>query len=309
LSIVYFRITAPRTAPRSRARLLERLLARGDAALPVAGDWRSDALRLIVPAQSEVPAVAVAAFRASRMPSRAAWVAVATPVHLLAGMRSVGLPEDGILALEPSHAAALARNFNDLFTDGGVRLAVAGGNVLLCLFEESLRVVLCPPDGARGEDIGEYLPSGADGARVRRLMSEMEMWLFDNPVNLQRRKESLAAVSGLWLWGGGPTDTPLVSLDGWAAGDDLLCVSLKREARYPGAESSGVVAIASSPGSAGWAEAEELWLAPAVDDLRAGRLEAIELSVGRRRVRAPSRGRWRFWRRTRPWWEALVDDG
>jgi hypothetical protein len=40
-----------------------------------------------------------------------------------------------------------------------------------------------------------------------------------------------------------------------------------------------------------------------MDDLRAGRIEAVHISMGRLRARA--RGRRRFWRRARPWWEAL----
>jgi hypothetical protein len=303
LSTVYFRITARGGAAHARARLLERLLARADASRPVR-DWRSDALRLIVPEPLDVPAVAVAAFLAGGIAERAAWVAVATPVHLVAGMRSVSLPEDGILALEPGHAGTLARDFNDVFAGAGMRLALARENVLLCLFEEPWQVALSPPDEILGQDIGEHMPSGVDGARVRRLMSEVEMWLFDHPVNRERRSASLAVISSLWLWGGGAPDAPL-ALDGWAAGDGPLCAALGREDRYPGAAHSGIVVLEGSPGAAAWAGTEERWLAPAIDDLRAGRLEAVEISMGQRRVRA--RGRGRFWRRARPWWEILGD--
>jgi hypothetical protein len=342
LSTVYFRIAARGGGGRTRARLLERLLARADVPRP-AGDWRSDALRVIVPEPLEVPATAVAVLRASGIAERSASVTVATPVHLVAGLRSVGLPEDGILALEPGDAALLAQDFNGVFVGAGVRLVVARQNVLLCLFEEPLRVFLSPPDDLLGRDIGEHMPGGADGARVRALMSEVEMWLFDHPVNRRRRAASLAPVSSLWFWGGGATDASVAaSLDGWAAGDDPLCAALEREDRYPGRASSfaalpdtpagvvapsakadgaraeivvpaagplgarsGIVVLEASPGSAAWAEVEQRWLVPAIEDLRAGRLGAVEISMGRRCARARRRGR--FWRRARPWWETLAE--
>jgi hypothetical protein len=134
-------------------------------------------------------------------------------------------------------------------------------------------------------------------------MSEAEMWLFDHPVNRQRRARSAAVASGLWLWGAGRIDVPRAILEGWAAGDDPLCASLGREPRYPGDGRSGIAALEGPPGSAAWAETEQRWLAPAIDDLRAGRIEAVEISMGR--LRARTRGRRRFWRRTRPWWEVL----
>jgi hypothetical protein len=320
LSTVYFRITARGADAPVRAPLLERLLARAEPAVSI-GDWRADALRQIAPEGGELPCIA--ALAASAIDVRAAWVAVATPVHLVAGMSAVSLAEDGILELERAQADELARDFNELFADADVRLVPARDGVLLWLFDAALRVDCTPPDEMLGEDIGRHLPSGPDGARVRRLMSEVEMWLFEHPVNAERRAESRPAVSGLWLWGGGPSSANGVSIAGWAAGDAALCAVLERESAYAGAARSGagraggassgaarsgVVAIQGLPGTAEWAQAEERWLRPVVADLRAHRLERIEISAGRLRRQVNARGLTRFWRRTRPWWEVLRDE-
>jgi hypothetical protein len=313
---VYFRITARGADAPARALLLERLLARAEPAVPI-GDWRADALRQIAPESGELPSIA--ALGASVIDARAAWVAVATPVHLVAGMNAVSLPEDGILELERAQAEELARDFNRLFADADVRLVPARGGVLLWLFDVALRVDCTPPDEMLGEDIGPHLPRGPDGARLRRLMSEVEMWLFEHPVNAGRRAQSRPAVSGLWPWGGGP---PIAkgtsSITGWAAGDAALGAVLERESAYAGAARSGaarsgaarsgVVAMRGRPGTPDWAEAEERWLRPVLADLEAHRLERIEISAGRRRVQVNARGLKRFWRRTRPWWEVLGDE-
>jgi hypothetical protein len=142
---------------------------------------------------------------------------------------------------------------------------------------------------------------------VRRLASEIEMWLFDHAVNRQRGELARPPISSLWLWGGGPGDAEAPAVRGWTAGDDPLFASFAPQSRYPGASSSGVVAVADWPGTPAWERAEELWLAPAVDDLKSGRLESIELSARRRCVRLRARTLRRFWRRARPWWETLAD--
>lgn len=307
MSTVYFRITGRAALMQTRVASLERLLARADGPADC-DDWRTHAFRLIAPEGAPVPAVASAALAASTADRVAgSWVCVATPVHLIAGMSSVGLAADGILDVAPSEADALAADFNGVFGGEGVRLERGRDALLLCRFDTPLRVRMSDPAEAAGRDVWPYLPRGEDAPRVRRLMSEVEMWLFDHAVNRGRREGGAPAISGLWLWGGGPGDTEAPAVSGWTGGDDPLFAALGRKARYPVGSGSGVVAISHWPGTPGWRRAEELWLAPAVDDLKAGRLKSIELSAHRRCVRLGARALRRFWRRARPWWETFAD--
>jgi hypothetical protein len=64
VSSQYCRFVARGTS-RSRAPLLEQLLARADGWAPVA-DWRADAFRVIAPQAQRMPAVAAAALYAYR---------------------------------------------------------------------------------------------------------------------------------------------------------------------------------------------------------------------------------------------------
>jgi hypothetical protein len=70
---------------------------------------------------------------------------------------------------------------------------------------------------------------------------------------------------------------------------------------------SGVVTVPDWPGSPAWRDVEQNWLGPALADVRAGRLASIELSARRRCRRLNARALRRFWRRSRPWWETLID--
>jgi hypothetical protein len=158
------------------------------------------------------------------------------------------------------------------------------------------------------KDIGEFLPTGSDAARLRRLMSEIEMWLFEHSVNRMRAARRAAAVSGLWLWGGGATLSQLPQLVGWTAGHDVLFGAFPARTDYPRAAGSGVVVLEQTPGAEDWPEAESRWLRPTLADLGAGRIEEARLSAGERCFSVSARWRRRFWRRTRPWWESFDDD-
>jgi hypothetical protein len=306
LSIVYFRITARGAHSRIRAPSLERLLARADGPTDAA-DWRAQAFRLIAPEAASMPALAAAALAPNASRVRGSWVCLATPVHLLAGMTSIGMAADGLLEIEPVEADALAADFNHVFAGGGVSLERGRDALLLCRFDEPPRVTTCAPEEAAGHDLWAYLPRGDDAVRLRSLTSEIEMWLFDHAVNRRRRETQQPVINALWLWGGGEADVAPPTVSGWTAGDDPLFGSFATMARYPGAATSGVVALADWPGSSAWHDAEERWLAPAVADLRAGRLARIELSARRRCMRLTARALRRFWRRARPWWEVLID--
>jgi hypothetical protein len=307
LSTVYFRITARAPVTRARAPSLERLLARADARAQVA-DWRAQAFRLIAAENAQTPAVATAAFSASDSGAAGAWVCIATPVHFLAGMSSVSLPPDGILALDPSEADALGADFNGVFGGEGVRLIRGRDSVLLLLFDAPLRATMTPPEDVAGRDIWTHLPRGTDSRRVRRLMSEIEMWLFEHAVNEHRRARSTPIISGLWPWGEGRADVPPPAVHGWTAGDDPLFGAYPRESRYPGADRSGVVAVSDWPGTPAWRDVEDRWLMPALGDLRSGRLRSIDLSAGNLCYSLSAGALRRFWRRARPWWETLKSD-
>jgi hypothetical protein len=306
LSIVYFRITARGAHSRNRAPSLERLLARADAPTDAA-DWRAQAFRLIAPEGACVPAVANAALApgASRAPG--SWVCVATPVHLLAGMTSIGMAADGLLEIDSFEADALSVDFNRVFAGGGVSLERGRDTLLLCRFDAPLRVSTSAPEEVAGHDLWAHLPRGDDAARLRSLTSEIEMWLFDHAVNRRRQEAQRPVINALWLWGGGAADAEPPPSSGWTAGGDPLFSSFAPVSRYPGAAASGVVTVPDWPGTPSWQDVEERWLAPALTDLRAGRLASIELSARRRGLKLNARALRRFWRRARPWWEILID--
>jgi hypothetical protein len=301
VSTHYFRFTRYGAVNRQRAQLLEQLLARADESTAVI-DWRADAFRLIAPAMTSMPGVGAAALCADIGAVEAASVFLATPVQYVAEMSSVRLPPDGILSLRPIEAADLAVDFNRVWNDAGIRLLAGRSAGLYCLVDQALDAATHDPEEVLGQRIENHLPTGTAAARLRQLMSEIEMWLFEHAVNRSRTANAAAAVNGLWLWGGGPGLASLPPVDGWTAGSDPFFNAFAARGESSGA-ASGVMVTAAEPGSAEWRDVESNRLERSLADLRSGRIARLDLSAGGRCFSVGPRWNWRRWRRQRPWWE------
>ena len=190
-----------------------------------------------------------------------------------------------------------------------------------------------------GDGLEASLPAGAGSAALRTLASEIEMWLYDLPLNRRRELRGEPRISSLWLWGGGqPPRDPLTAIasdadtDGavrWGRllADDVWVQSLARLAGVesrPLGESSTVMfdalldEILDDDGSAcvvaplAGLELERYdrtYIAPAAAALAAGRLERCVVAANDRWI-AVSRGdRLRFWRPRRTWLAAVAEGG
>lgn len=317
MSIVYFRFAQRVPDPPVRAPVLERWLARADAAVQIE-DWRAHAFARLAPGLEVPPAACGARVCAADLravaPAPRSWLFVATPVHFVVGLHGVQLAANGLLALTATEAEMLVQDFNALFASSGAQLLRGRGTQLLCALDAapaSAREApeppaTCDPENALGRDIGDFLPRGAAAAPLRRLMSELEMWLHGHALNLARRERSAPEIGALWLWGGARADRALPPLDIWSAGDDPLFGAYAAVERYPGTMRSGVLSTQAAPGEPEFAQLEHAWLEPALADLRGGRLEALELSAGHMSHRVGRAAVLRFFRRVRPWWEVIA---
>jgi hypothetical protein len=229
---------------------------------------------------------------------------MATPVHYVAEMSSVRLPQGGILSLTQAGADTLALDFNRVWNGSGVRLAAGRSAQPYCIFDQALRVTTRDPQDVLGRHIEGYLPTGADAPRLRQLMSEIEMWLFEHSANGTRAELKLPPISGFWLWGGGAPLSSLPAVQGSIVGDDIFFNALRAVANEK--SDGGVIIAAQAPGSDGWNAVELGWLKDAVAQLRAGRISRLEVSAGDRCFSLSARAMRRIWRRSKPWWEMFA---
>jgi hypothetical protein len=300
VSSQYFRFALRGSSNPNRSALLERLLSRAHERKP-AIDWRVDAFRVIAPEAVSVPSVAAAALYAEAGAVDGPWVCVAAPVHYEAEMANVRLPQDGILSVSRPDAEALALDFNRVWKDSGVRLIAGSAVALYCVFDQGMNVITRDPQDVLDRHIEPFLPGGADAPRLRQLMSELEMWLFEHAVNRARAAQGEPPINGLWMWGGGAPVSSLPPVHGFSAGEDVFFNAFK------GTKSdAGVIVVSEVPGSSTWQRAESRWLKPAVAQLRAGRISRLDLSAGDCCFSVTAMGILRFWRRPKPWWESFA---
>ena len=310
---------------------LESWLAQGDSEQH-SGDWRQWLwARFADDAQREAPPAAIAGTAVAEVPEGLP-VWFATPVHFVAGLDTVRLHPAGLLELSAAEQQALAADFARVFSGSGYSLHVTGRReLLLAGGEPAAAVTLRTHDPAMwlGADPRAGFPVGAGAAALRRLGAELEMWLHEHPVNQARAGRGLLAANALWLWGGGaPTVScspgAAVRAEAWA--DDLFVDGLsrflggavmRRPERWPGlatdaalpTELLAVCELGAAPDQRSLLALDCDWFAPLFAHWRRGGFESATLLAGPRASTlrgSQLRRLWRRFRRTRPWWETLL---
>ncbi|HSC08836.1 MAG TPA: hypothetical protein VLD59_18580 [Steroidobacteraceae bacterium] len=312
--------------PREGSRLpaLETALARGDVA--DSRDWRAwvgQRIGLSFPPRIPVAAVARRADSPVNDASREGQWWLAGCVHLEAGVDRVYLDME-VPALSAAAWRELEHGFNLAFSASGFRLMDGADAQAYLLSAEHLDADTVDPARVRGADILPALPRGASAPALKRLMTEIQMWLHDHPVNIARQESGAPTLSGLWIWGGGtlppkpPATLPsLRSEDAflrglWTmGGGEADPVPRSFQALDLARDVAMIVALtgAQSPTKSAaqvLSDLERDWFLPALAALRGGRIGRLQLHINDRLLLLTRWSSRRWWRRARPGFEALT---
>jgi len=181
-------------------------IARYGSRAPIAKGWRPWLAEWAGHATlaTEAPASVASAASQLQPPEGASpMVWLGTPVHFVAGLSSVHLDARGLLQVELDVRQSLAEEFNTLFAESGYRLEALRSAGFLLLSPTVATPPTVDPARVLGASISEALPAASDAPALRRLSAEIEMWLYDHPVNLRRVKHGRLPITALWFWGGG----------------------------------------------------------------------------------------------------------
>jgi len=302
---------------------LETLLSRASGR--ESGDWRTWILdRFAAP-----PSIAASSYLSTggspALPGQA-WIV--SGVHLQAGHDHVHLA--AIVDLQEHEWAELSAGFERSFgSEVGV---LAGGESSQAHLMLTAPLVATSVDPARvvGHDVHDYLPGGPGGAALRRLTTELQMWLFDHPVNRAREARGLPTVTSFWIWGGEvrpskSAGTPLpmlISSDPFLRGVwmfngvkpepyDLQRHQATLAQARPLSQDSlmTTLSLQSMPGTS-WQERmtdlDEHWLKPALDGVRSGRFDLLRVYLNDLWITATRNDLRRFWRPRQPWLGAIA---
>jgi len=280
----------------ARLPVLEGLLSRGSR-LPPAPDWRRWVLGVagLSAAAGDLPLGRLAAAAHGLAPAREETWLLASPVRLRPGTTSVRLERE--VRLDAAGAGALAARFNADWQGEPWTLAAAG-TALVLRHPQPLGLATQDPALLVGQDIGVALPAGADGPRLTRLMTEIQMWLHANGI--------AGDANALWLWGAGRE--ALRGTAAWPALGDFDPPLAAARACHPGvAPAAGEIrAVSVAAWLAGGADLAALDAAFAADleaRLARGDLARAFVHHDGAVYALRRRDRLRRWRRVRPWWE------
>jgi len=278
--------------------------------------WQSallDALGL-GQARMRYPSAAVTWTGEAGEPARGFWMH-AEPMHFAAGMQSLSA-----LALRGERRVALAERAMLVPTlaahlrEAGFELSSTRDGDWLVRSERPLDVATATPEAAVANPLEQVMPSGPDAPELRKLMTELQMLLYEHPVSLERQRRGLPEVNAIWLHGEGAlqgdevpgsTDTRAGTSLPQAFGDDAYLRGIYRlhGADVPAApaDAQALIARLSSPAVAvigvdDLDTLEALWLKPIVRALALGTLGRVELVLDRWRISATRGALLRLWR-------------
>ena len=230
----------------------------------------------------------------------------AEPIHLEAGLNDVTLvrlPPDAALTAEERDA--LTPVLREHLASEAMVVHPYGEREWLVGLPVFLEARTVTPEFALRSDWDSALPQGPDAARLRRLMTELQMLLHEHPVNVSRQRRGLPAINSVWFWGNGRVSGPrpasamcmgdhpylrgLCAANGWEPPSDPDSL-----------EEALTVADARRPLVYVVRGASDEWLHASVEALRRGLVDELLVIVDEWRVSA---NRWslrRFWRRAAP---------
>ena len=125
------------------------------------------------------------------------------PAYQQIDMNNATLGNPAELALSRDESTALQQTLNTHFKEDGIRFEFVDAGRWYCHFETLPDISTMPVSAAIGRDVAECRPTGADARSWRSRLAEIEMLLFEHPVNTARQERGQLPVNTLWLWGEG----------------------------------------------------------------------------------------------------------
>jgi hypothetical protein len=128
--------------------------------------------------------------------TRQCWVA--SPYHAQVQRGSVSVFPEGLFLWSSEDAAYFCKTLNPLLAEEGMQLFAAGSALLLAC-REPMQAYPAGFGSISGKALPDRHHEGEDGGRLNRLLSEIQMLLFQHP-SVARHDRGELDVNGVWLW-------------------------------------------------------------------------------------------------------------
>lgn len=233
------------------------------------------------------------------------------PVHLVAGLNDLAAMQlRGSSRATNEECEALTATLNEHLRFENYELQANNQNGWLLRSTRELDATTTAPEHAFSQPLKHSLPTGPQGAELRRLMTEIQMLLHEHPVNAARARGGLPAINAVWLWGLGvlpgraQAATSLPSAYGHRNFLKGLYLIHGQSVR---AQQFTVSSLLEHPQSHALAVLEERdadalnsqWLEPLARELRRGAIRRLHIWVDRWHLSVTRGELLRFWRKPR----------
>jgi hypothetical protein len=124
----------------------------------------------------------------------------ATPVHMLLGRDSFFLAEPAPMPVSQNESAAIVSSLNQHFSGLGYCFYLLEDIWFLGL-DKDPKVNTTPVEKVINQNISSFMPSGEGASTWNQLQNEIQMLLFNHPVNLAREAQGQPVINSLWCHG------------------------------------------------------------------------------------------------------------
>lgn len=126
----------------------------------------------------------------------------AAPVHLVLQRDSFSLAAPAPLPLERAEIDALTAALNKHFEADDLKFFWHEKQWFLRL-ENNPNIQTSAPEAALNKDISAFLPTGEGAIKWAQFTNEIQMLLFEHPINQAREAKRLPVINSIWCHAGG----------------------------------------------------------------------------------------------------------
>lgn len=126
-------------------------------------------------------------------------IALATPLAASLGLTDLVVLDNEQTRLTEAESRALCEAANAHLARDDVSLRFVNANEWLLESTSDIEVLTELPMFIAGESMRQFLPRGRDARMIERWMNELQMLLFNHPVNAARQANRLPAINVVWL--------------------------------------------------------------------------------------------------------------
>ncbi|MEK7992065.1 MAG: hypothetical protein VSS52_013725, partial [Thiotrichaceae bacterium] len=165
----------------------------------------------------------------------------------------------------------------------------------------------------KGADVHDYMPAGEDRLQWRSYLNEIQMLLYQNPINEAREAQGKLPINSVWFWGMG--QLPVLPKNNWSQvwGQNVLAAGLAKASQVTQSvlpaqfehilqQTGEQLIVFDKPQNVQFLEdLDKLWLQPALDALRQGKIDELILYTENGLFSLNSRQLAQWWKWKRDW--------